>query len=68
MNERKAFPFSGYCPTQEKEVTINIYFTNTENEYCQTGADCEYASFGDCSIYLECPIRKSVPEHVPKKA
>lgn len=66
INERKGFSFSGFCPTQNKEYSITVFFTESMSEYVQTGAFCDFGSYGNCPIMNECPIRNSVFERVPK--
>ncbi len=58
---------SGFCPTLKKENSIELVYEVVEkagkvSKYVQIGADCEYASYGNCPIMLDCPIRAKAPE------
>lgn len=58
---------SGFCPTLNKETSITITYEVIKRagktpKLIQVGADCEYASFGNCPIMLKCPIRAKAPE------
>lgn len=58
-------PIQGYCPTQNKDTIIDVIYSHVRNnEYLQTGADCEFASYGNCPIMMECPIRQSASKTI----
>lgn len=60
-------PTPGYCPVQKEETVVDVIYSHVRsNEYLQTGADCEFASFGNCPMMLDCPIRKSTPKTIFK--
>lgn len=57
--------YVGYCPTLVQDASIEVLYVHARNnEYIQTGADCVKASFGECPIMTECPIRKSAPKSI----
>lgn len=63
MIETKSF--SGYCPTQEKEYSVNIDYvcdsTLYEVVYEKGAGNCKYNMYGDkCKI--SCPIINAAPE------
>jgi hypothetical protein len=60
-------PIKGFCPTLNREYTITVNYAKVrDNEYIQTGADCEYLSFdfSRCPIYKDCPLRAKAPKEI----
>lgn len=58
---------SGFCPTLNKNNSIELTYEIIEKsgkspDFIQVGADCEYASYGNCPIRSECPIRAKAPK------
>lgn len=58
---------SGFCPTLNSENSIKLFYEVIEKsgkspDFVQVGADCEYASYGNCPIMLNCPIRAKAPK------
>lgn len=59
--------FSGFCPTLNREYSIDVFYEEVASfgrptEYVQVGADCEYASFNQCPNRKECPLRAKAPK------
>ena len=60
-------PVCGFCPAKNEDTVIDVLYDQVrDHEYLQVGADCELASYGKCSIMLQCPIRKSAPKTLNK--
>lgn len=58
---------SGFCPTLNADNSITITYEVIEEfgkspKFIQVGADCECASYGNCPIMTECPIRAKAPK------
>lgn len=59
--------FSGYCPTQDKNVSVVIEYidasTLQKKSYIKGLATCTYASYGgECNC--DCPIIDSAPQNL----
>ncbi|WDU84238.1 hypothetical protein [Caloramator sp. Dgby_cultured_2] len=59
--------FSGFCPTLNKDNTINVEYLDArsfdnDNLFIKGLAECEYHSNFNCPIANDCPILKTVPE------
>lgn len=57
----------GFCPTLNRDNSIELTYEIIERsgkstEFVQIEADCEYASYGNCPIRSECPIRAKAPK------
>ena len=69
MNRKLSFVYSGYCPTQQDEETIEVYTVEfpiagrNSPGYKKTGLYCDYANSRQCEIANDCPIYLEAPDN-----
>lgn len=58
---------SGFCPTQQKDYTIDVSYLDAssleETQYVKGIFHCEHNLFGDKCNGNECPIYKNAPRY-----
>ena len=58
----------GFCPVQEKEYSISVYYidasTMEERKYIKGRATCDYTKYGNVCNVPNCPIIEKAPERI----
>lgn len=65
MKSKKQIQVSGYCPTQNKNVTVcGNYLDDGFGEYALGTISCPYKELAKVCTEKPCPLRSKLPENI----